>query len=262
MIRKYFKQIWKKVVPIFLRKHIYRFRLIFIMLSKAMVSPSPILYLFTNFTFAKDGFATVHNIDYLSKNKFLEAFEKSLDGVPEDLREDFKSIIYRNHITTWAANQAINLEGDFVECGVWYGIQSLTILNYLDFSKHDRKFWLLDSWGQEGSHGDYKEDIYKVVEKRFSEFSNAVLIRGLVPQTLHKVESKKIAYLSIDMNGWFPELETLNFFYYKMVRGGVIYFDDYGWDYPDLRSVVDKFFEEKPESILNFPSGNAIVIKV
>lgn len=101
------------------------------MLKKAIVSPSQILWLFTNSTFAKDGFATVHNIDYLSKNKFLNAFDKSLDGVPEDLREGFESIIYRNHITTWAATQAINLEGDFVECGVWYGIQSLTICNYL-----------------------------------------------------------------------------------------------------------------------------------
>jgi hypothetical protein len=64
------------------------------------------------------------------------------------------------------------------------------------------------------------------------------------------------------MNGWFAELKTLDYFYDKIVRGGVIYFDDYGWDYPELRSVVDKFFEDKPESILNFPSGNAIVIKV
>lgn len=131
MIRNIKRQIWQKLAPIFLRKFIYRLRLIFTMLKKAIVSPSQILWLFTNSTFAKDGFATVHNIDYLSKNKFLNAFDKSLDGVPEDLREGFESIIYRNHITTWAATQAINLEGDFVECGVWYGIQSLTICNYL-----------------------------------------------------------------------------------------------------------------------------------
>lgn len=44
--------------------------------------------------------------------------------------------------------------------------------------------------------------------------------------------------------------------------GGIIYFDDYGWDYPELRHVVDKFFADKKESLLHFPSGNSIVVKL
>jgi hypothetical protein len=63
------------------------------------------------------------------------------------------------------------------------------------------------------------------------------------------------------MNGGLPELAALNFFYPKMVKGGVIYFDDYGWGYPELRKVVDEFFSDKPETLLHFPSGNSIVIK-
>jgi hypothetical protein len=47
-----------------------------------------------------------------------------------------------------------------------------------------------------------------------------------------------------------------------VVPGGIIYFDDYGWGYPDLREVVDEFFYDKPESLLHFPSGNSIVVKI
>lgn len=34
----------------------------------------------------------------------------------------------RAHIVSWAANQTLNIPGDFVECGVWYGILSKKIL--------------------------------------------------------------------------------------------------------------------------------------
>lgn len=64
------------------------------------------------------------------------------------------------------------------------------------------------------------------------------------------------------MNSSEPELNALEFFYPKMVEGEVIYFDDYGWQYPALRKVVDEFFSSKPETLLYFPSGNSIAIKI
>jgi hypothetical protein len=88
------------------------------------------------------------------------------------------------------------------------------------------------------------------------------LVRGLVPTVLQQIPSTKIAYLALDMNGSLPELAALDFFYPKMVKGGIIYFDDYGWNYPELRKVVDEFFSDKPETLLHFPSGNSIVVKV
>jgi hypothetical protein len=64
------------------------------------------------------------------------------------------------------------------------------------------------------------------------------------------------------MNGSEPERAALEYFYDRVVSGGVIYFDDYGWGYPELRKVVDNFFADKPEELLHFPSGNSIVVKI
>ena len=64
------------------------------------------------------------------------------------------------------------------------------------------------------------------------------------------------------MNSSEPELATLERFYDRMVPGGIIYFDDYGWQFPELRRVVNLFFKDKPEKLLHFPSGNSIVVKV
>lgn len=100
------------------------------------------------------------------------------------------------------------------------------------------------------------------MKERFSIYPQIQIIRGVVPDCLTKITSSKIAYLAIDMNSSIPELETLRYFYEKIVPGGIIYFDDYGWEYPELRKVIDKFFSNKPESLLHFPSGNSIVVKI
>ena len=214
-------------------------------------------------TYVADGFATTHHVEFLNNDRFNSSYREALQGVSESLRG--VEIEWRAHICCWAASQAIHLEGDFIECGVWYGILSKTICSYVDFGNQNRNFYLIDSWGNmPGSHANlnYQEDIYDIVKKRFAKWQNVILVKGLVPEALSRIPSQKIAYLSIDMNGSEPEKAALEYFYDKIVPGGVIYFDDYGWTYPELRDVVNKFFADKPETLLHFPSGNSIVVKL
>ena len=112
-----------------------------------------------------------------------------------------------------------------------------------------------------GSLPGYKDDVFTPVQKRFRDLDNVKLIRGVVPGVLDQVKSERIAFLSIDMNGAVAERAALEYFYDKMLPGGIIYFDDYGWDYPELRATVDDFFVGKPEKLLHFPLWK-IVIKV
>jgi len=214
-------------------------------------------------SYFSDGFATTHYVGFKNDRQFVKAFENAFEDVPRYFDNPLKGIEWRAHICTWAANQARSLGGDFVECGVWYGILSRTMCNYVDFKNHPGTFFLIDSWGEiPGSHHGYKEDIFDTVQKRFKDLDNVKLIRGLVPEVLDEVKSERIAFLSIDMNGAVAERAALEYFYDKMVPGGIIYFDDYGWDYPELRATVDEFFLNKQEKLLHFPSGNSIVIKV
>ena len=120
---------------------------------------------------------------------------------------------------------------------------------------------MVDPWGLGLNSNVYTEDIYDEVKSRFAEYPNVKLIRGLVPEALSLVDTQKVAYLAIDMNGSIPERAALDHFYPKMTKGGVIYFDDYGWNYPELRATVDEFLTDKPESLLHFPNGTAILIK-
>lgn len=222
-----------------------------------------------NSTYIADGFATTHFVAFLNDKKFLSAYEKSLQFIDPQLTSRFSTldIRWRAHIATWAANQAARLEGDFIECGVWYGFLSKTICEYLDFdSQTTRTFYLVDTWGDPSeqllNHRGYPADVFDVVRERFEPYKNVKLVRGLVPNILDSIPIKKISYLSIDMNGAFAERKTLDKYYELLVPGAIIYFDDYGWNYPALRETIDDFFKDKPESLLHFPSGNSIVVKL
>lgn len=216
-----------------------------------------------------DGFATTHHVAFLHDKKFLKAYNECFYLVsPKDARWALnQDIRWRAHIVTWAAQQAIRLDGDFVECGVWWGFLSKTICEYVDFAQYkDKTFYLVDTWGdpgkQELNHVGYREDVLDIVRERFKPYPNVRLVRGFVPDVLSEVPVKKIAYLSIDMNGDVAERKTLEKYYGNIVPGGIIYFDDYGWGFPKLRETVDDFFKDKPETLLHFPSGNSIVVKL
>jgi O-methyltransferase len=214
-------------------------------------------------TYSKDGFATSHHVEFLEDGRFISSFNNSFEGVPKELQPMLRNIDWRAHICTWAATRALALkDGDFVECGVWYGVLSKVICEYTNFSQKDRKFFLVDVWGGIDVHEKwYLSDIFDVVTKRFEDYSNVKLIRGFIPDILPTINTQKVAYLSIDMNGSHAERAALEYFYEKMVPGGVIYFDDYGWGFPDLRRKVNEFFADKPETLLHFPAGVSIVIK-
>jgi hypothetical protein len=215
-----------------------------------------------------DHFATIHYVAFLNDNKFIESYNNSFLNVDPNIVNIIRSqdISWRAHIVTWAANQALKLEGDFVECGVWWGLLSKVICQYTDFEKQDKVFYFFDSWGDpnllEKNHKNYDKDVFVSVKKRFLKYPNVKFVRGLVPEVLENVKIEKISYLSIDMNGSIAERFALEKFYDIIVPGGIIYFDDYGWGYPELRETIDDFFKNKPEKLLHFPSGNSIIIKI
>jgi O-methyltransferase len=255
------KRIYRKILPLKLRLHIFK-------LQKKIVE---IIKPDGRYTYDAEGFTTTHFLGFRADHKFNRSFSAAVNSVPSDgsiNSRNLEDLEWRAHICTWAANQALKAEGggDFVECGVWYGVLSKSICEYIDMQKiNDRKFFLVDTFGaMPGSHPNprYKPDIYENVKSRFAEYPSVELIKGVVPDALSKITSSKVAYLAIDMNSSEPELKTLEYFYEKIVKGGIIYFDDYGYNYPELRRVVDKFFSDKPETLLHFPSGNSIVVKI
>jgi hypothetical protein len=191
-------------------------------------------------------------------------------GVPD--------IRWRAHVAIWAAQNALRIEGDFVECGVHTGLLSLSICEFLKFgSFSDRKFWLFDTWEgipMEGvSEGEklmaarnnatiYKDNVYSVVEKAFSRFPNTRLIKGVLPGSLSKAAFNKIAYLSVDLNNAAPEKASIELLWPKLSSGALVVIDDYDWiDHAEQRDMWDGFAASHDRFVLTLPTGQGLLMK-
>lgn len=218
-----------------------------------------------------DGLATSNNSDFLKDKKFIQAYNAAAATNPW---EGFTSQ-WRFYIVCWFADYVKKLEGDFVECGVNTGAYSKAIIEYINFDSLNKTFYLLDTF-----EGLVKEQIttaeekvgvsnylhaytnvYEQVKETFKN-NNVKIIKGIVPDTLPLVTTNKIAYLSIDMNVTKPEIDAMEYFWDKMVSGGVLIHDDYGFpQHIHQKHAVDDFAKRKNVKVLCLPTGQAIIFK-
>lgn len=222
-------------------------------------------------TYDRDGLRTIHNCDFINDPAFARAYQagRSLDSwFGGDLE-------WRVHTLFWAAERGCKLDGDFVECGVHRGGFSKAIIEYIDFGQiTDKRFFLLDSFeGMSAEHLvdaeienellDYPyEGNYESVVKTFAEYTNVVVVKGRIPETLSQVRSEKIAFLSIDLNNALPEIAAAEYFWDKLVSGAAIVLDDYGWKKHIVqKQAFDEFAGRKGVPILSLPTGQGLIVK-
>jgi O-methyltransferase len=221
--------------------------------------------------YSTDSLVTSNNCDFIKEPRFARAYAAAAATNPW---EGF-TLQWRTYICCWFADLVKELEGDFVECGVNTGAYSRAVIEYIDFKKTDKAFFLLDTYegldpalitDAEKKAGIEKylthyENVYDRVKQTFSEF-NVKIIKGIVPYTLDECKAEKICYLSIDMNTMEPEIAAANYFWNKIVKGGVVILDDYGFPmHINQKIAFDDFARQHGQSILSLPTGQGIIIK-
>ncbi|MEQ8345850.1 MAG: TylF/MycF/NovP-related O-methyltransferase [Sneathiellaceae bacterium] len=220
------------------------------------------------------------SVDFLEDPRFMSAYARGMDsghslGRPAGSSMDIH-IEWRIHTCCWAAAHAVNLPGDFAECGVNTGIMSLAVCEYVDFNSTDKTFWLFDTYrgvppeqltdeeradGREKVPSRYFE-CYELAKANFAPYPRARLVRGTVPDTFSGLEIEKVAYLSLDMNIVEPERAALAYFWPRLVPGAVVVMDDYGWkQFAVQKQAHDAFARSQGTEILLLPTGQGLLIK-
>jgi len=229
----------------------------------------------SNLAYAQDLLYTRHSAGFLDDQRFMEAYEigKALDG--DFLLRNNYEIHWRMHVLCWAATLVKDLPGDFVDCGVCKGMYARIVMHYINFENLDKTYYLLDTFTGLDEEYSSKEEmrkdesfgykkltgLYERVLDTFRDF-NVNVIQGSVPDTLPEVKSEKICYLSVDMNCVAPEIAALDYFWDKLVPGGVIILDDYGYDNNrDQKIAHDEWAAKKQIKILSLPTAQGLIIK-
>jgi O-methyltransferase len=209
------------------------------------------------------------NLSFRHDKKFVSSFYDSVTNEQEH------SLIWRLHTLAWAGKNALNVEGDFVECGVFKGFCSSVLMKYLDFQDLPRQAYLYDTFEglpektsteQERRNWDYThydaESIYNGVREKFSRYKNVHIVRGIVPDSFAVSAPEKIAFLHIDMNSEMAEMLALEHLFDKVVPGGMIVFDDFGWttNVNQMKAEL-AFMNQRGHHVLELPTGQGVVIK-
>ncbi len=170
------------------------------------------------------------------------------------------------------AKQALALNGEFWECGVYKGGTAILFSKLLREHGNSRaaQLHLFDTFAgmpetdaEKDRHhrGDFSETSLQAVQQRVPHSERVAFHAGVIPQTFAGMENSRLAFAHVDVDIYHAVRDCCAFIYPRLLPGGFMVFDDYGFpSCPGARQAVDEFFRDKPEVPLVLPTGQAVVI--
>lgn len=165
------------------------------------------------------------------------------------------------------------LPGAVAECGCYEGASAYFIARALP----DTPIHLFDSFEglsrpgeadatHAADHRDWKPGDMKAAEAKVREnlagFDNVHIHRGWIPQSFAAVERERFRLVHIDVDLYQPTRDSLEFFYPRLVDGGVLVLDDYGSALcPGAKRAVDEFLADKPECVVHLSTMQGVMIR-
>ena len=100
----------------------------------------------------------------------------------------------------------------------------------------------------------------KEVKKNLKNYKNIYFYKGVFPKSAKGIRSKSFSLVNLDVDLYQSTRDCLDFFYPKMVRGGIILTHDY--TFIAVKTAFDEFFYDKPEYIVRLADTQTMVIKM
>ena len=168
-----------------------------------------------------------------------------------------------------------NIEGDFVECGVWKGGSSMLMAYTLqDAGISNRKIYLYDTFEGMTKPGEMDgpeekdqweqgkvtdtlnnmcyspiEEVKANMDKTGYPAENIIIVKGRVEDTIPRTISSKISLLRLDTDWYESTKHELVHLFPLLEKNGVLIVDDYGaWQ--GARKATDEYFNKIPNTFL------------
>lgn len=184
----------------------------------------------------------------------------------------------RHYTLNQLLKQAPLNKGDVCELGCWRGLSAYQIATYLK-SQGNTTFHIFDSFEglskieEVDQPKDRKQDdehVRKIftggeelVKSNLKEFDFIKYYKGWIPERFSEVQNKVFSFVHVDVDLYQPIYDSIEFFYPRMISGGIMVFDDYGlMQFPGAKKAVDEWIEKLNHPFfMSLPSGQAFLIK-
>jgi O-methyltransferase len=177
------------------------------------------------------------------------------------------------------------LSGAVAECGTYKGRSSYVFCRFMQVSDPaftGQNYFVFDSFeglsepteedrvsekefGDLGSHTQAKHAFcgsLSEVQAALSGFPNVTYCRGWIPESLATVPDRLYKFVHLDLDLYEPIKGALEYFYPRLVHGGVIVVDEYGFPrWPGARKAVDEFCSGHGRTPVGLTTGNGVIVK-
>lgn len=220
---------------------------------------------------------------FQNDNKYLKLYYEGLEKSKNEHTDNFfKQSRFLDLVHLSISILKKDQTYDFAECGCWTGHSSYVISKLIQKYNKNIKFHIFDSF--EGLSSNIQKDSglsnlnknqLQKMKTQFTSNENFVksevlkdfdfikIYKGWIPNKFHLVEEQKFSFVHIDVDLYEPTLKSLEFFYPKLVDGGIIVCDDYNFKhFNGSKKAWDEFFSDKKVKINFAPSmGGGFIVK-
>lgn len=154
-----------------------------------------------------------------------------------------------------------NIQGHVAEAGVYRGGSA----KFLATMFADRDIYLFDSFDgmheddadTSGGHktGDFADTSLEAVQELLKDHGNCKFYPGWFPNTAEFLTDEKFALVHLDMDYYQSTRAGIEVFWPRLVSGGVMVFDDFGWQAcPGVERAANEYFEGRDDYMVYLPS--------
>ena len=162
-----------------------------------------------------------------------------------------------------------SLPGDVAEIGVYRGGTAWLLAHVMRATA--KKIHLFDTFegmpevrSDKDKHhkGDFDDTTLEYVKSFLDAYPDVHFYPGLFPATSAPIVDTKFCFVHVDVDIFQSVWDCCEFFYPRLVTGGIMVFDDYGFiTCPGAKEAADAFFSDKPEFPIYLPTGQAFFMK-
>jgi hypothetical protein len=156
------------------------------------------------------------------------------------------------HVYSIAKSQS-KLDGDMAEVGVYQGGSAKLIAEV----KNEKELYLFDTFeglpkvSEKDTHfgtsywktGEFSNTSLENVENYLSNYKNIYCYKGKFPETSEPIKTKKFSFVHLDVDLFQSTIDCLEFFYPRMINGGIILTHDYHTD--GVKQAFNEFCKDK-----------------
>lgn len=209
------------------------------------------------------------DLDWWKNSEHLEAWSR-FPACNRDVK-DRRFVLYS------MAASVSDLDGDTAECGVFEGATSHLICETFA-SDTSALHHVFDSFkglsdpeevdapksleAEAWFEGDLAVS-QEIVEKNLEQFDFVRYYAGWIPERFDEIADRQFRFVHVDVDLYQPTIDSLAFFYERLVAGGILLCDDYASTRcPGARRAFDELATEWGlRSVIELPTGQGFVVR-